>query len=59
MIDDGQTWSEYSNITGFLPDNRLMNEKYYFFINSEIFKITLRKSFGHIQFFINFYVISL
>ena len=59
MIDDCQTWSEYSNITGFFTDNRLMNKKYYFFINSEIFKITLRKSFGHIQFFIDFFVISL
>ena len=37
----------------------IMNEKYYFFINSEIFKTALRKSFGHIQFFIEFFVISL
>ena len=44
MIDNYQTWSEYSNIIGFFTDNRYMNKKYYFFINSEIFKITLRKS---------------
>ena len=25
MIDDYQTWSEYSNITGFFTDNKLMN----------------------------------
>ena len=37
MIDSYQTWSEYSNITGFFTDNSLMNRKYYFFINSEIF----------------------
>ena len=59
MIDDCQNWSEYSNITGFFTDSRFMNKKYYFFMNSEIFKITLRKSFGHIQFFIDFFVISL
>ena len=59
MIDDCQTWSEYSNITGFFTDNRLIDEKYYFFINSKIFKIILRKSFGHIQLFIDFFVISL
>ena len=58
-VDDCQTWSEYSNITGFFTDNRLMNKKYYLFLNSEIFKITLCKSFGHIQFFIDFFVISL
>ena len=58
-IDDSQTWSEYWNITGFFTDIRLMNKKYFFFIISEIFKITLRKSFGHIQFFIDFFVISL
>ena len=40
-IDDCQTWSENSNITGFFTDNRLMNENYYFYINSEI---TLCKS---------------
>ena len=59
MIHNCQTWLDYSNITGFFPDNRLMNEKDYFFIDSEIFKITLRESFGHIQFFIDFFVISL
>ena len=59
MIDDSQTWSEYSFITGFLTDNRFMNKKYYFYINSEIFKITLRKNFGHIHFFIDFLFTSL
>ena len=58
-IGDCQTWSEYSNITRFFTDKSLMNKKYYFLINSEIFKITLGKSFGHIQFFIDFFVISL
>ena len=59
MIDDCQTWSEYSNITEIFTDKMLIYKKDCFFINSEIFKITLRKNFGHIQFFINFYVISL
>ena len=50
MIDDCQTWSEYSNITGFFPDNRLINKNYNFFINPEIFKITLRKVLDTLNF---------
>ena len=41
MIDDCQAWAEYSNITGCFTDNRLMNKKYYFFVDSEIFRVNV------------------